>query len=85
MHVEKEFALEKKVSNMNVFGDLLIATSNDSILKLNLETGNKEEVEIGHPIDFIFHPSFYLNKVLISHDETLELWNIKTHKLIYTF
>lgn len=37
-------------------------------------------------ITALLHPSTYLNKILLgSHEGSLQLWNLKNNKLIYTF
>lgn len=37
-------------------------------------------------VSSIMHPETYLNKILFGSNEgALQLWNVKTNKLIYTF
>lgn len=71
------------------FGPHLIAVYEDNtILVWDVEA---ETVTVKIPLhDFsvtaLVHPSTYLNKILLgSHEGSLQLWNLKTSKLIYTF
>ncbi|GFS88390.1 WD repeat-containing protein 36 [Nephila pilipes] len=71
------------------FGSHLIAVyENNTLLVWDIAT-EKITVEIGlsnFSVSAIVHPSTYLNKILIgSHSGSLQLWNLKTNKLIYTF
>ncbi|KAK6627753.1 hypothetical protein RUM44_010232 [Polyplax serrata] len=73
------------------FGPHLISIDQNSHLKLwNIKT-----TEIQLELDFnnnnfeisaIMHPSTYLNKILLGSEQgALQLWNLNTSKLIYTF
>lgn len=53
--------------------------SEEEYLQLNFDKSN-------FAISAIMHPSTYLNKILLgSQQGTLQLWNVKTNKLLFTF
>lgn len=73
------------------FGPHLIAIDDDNVMKVwDIET---ELVYLEIPFDkttfkvtSIVHPPTYVNKVLLGSEQgTLQLWNLKSSKLIYTF
>ncbi|XP_064624692.1 WD repeat-containing protein 36-like [Lineus longissimus] len=82
---------EKDVHLLLPFGNHLISVDEDSCLKiwdirseeLYLEIAfNNESFEITS----VVHPSTYLNKIVIgSRQGSMQLWNIKTNKQIFTF
>ncbi|XP_015915378.1 WD repeat-containing protein 36 [Parasteatoda tepidariorum] len=81
---------EKNVSLLLPFGPHLIAIYEDNTLILwNIKSEeNSLEIPFGSntQISAIIHPSTYLNKILIGcRDGRLEIWNLRTTKLIYTF
>lgn len=73
------------------FGPHLISIDEESNLKMwNIKTEELElELEfnnISFEITAIMHPSTYLNKILLgSQQGSLQLWNLHTSSLIYTF
>ncbi|XP_055056909.1 WD repeat-containing protein 36 isoform X2 [Misgurnus anguillicaudatus] len=73
------------------FGDHLISVdkenvviiwdveSEDTYLQISFEKGSFE-------VSAVMHPSTYLNKVLFGSSQgSLQLWNVKSNKLLYTF
>lgn len=73
------------------FGPHLIAVDNDNVMKVwDIET---ELVYLEIPFDktnfcvtSVIHPPTYKNKILLGSEQgTLQLWNLKSSKLIYTF
>lgn len=73
------------------FGPHLIAVDEDNVMKVwDIET---ELVYLEIPFDknsfkitSIVHPPTYVNKILLGSEQgTLQLWNLKSSKLIYTF
>ncbi|XP_017774873.1 PREDICTED: WD repeat-containing protein 36 [Nicrophorus vespilloides] len=82
---------ERAVHLMIPFGDSLISIDEDS----KLIVWNVQTAEIFLELDFgndqfkitaAFHPSTYKNKILLgSNQGALQLWNINTSTLIYTF
>ncbi|KNE54973.1 hypothetical protein AMAG_00911 [Allomyces macrogynus ATCC 38327] len=82
--------IDGTIIQMMVFGDYLLALSDDNLLTAWLHASG----EIYSTIEFapsfaatcFMHPHTYLNKVLVgSAQGTLQIWNIKTNKLIYEF
>ncbi|GBM39833.1 hypothetical protein AVEN_45791-1 [Araneus ventricosus] len=72
-----------------LFGPHLIAVYEDSTLILwdiKAEEITAETPFTNFSISAIVHPSTYLNKILLgSLQGSLQLWNLRTNKLIYTF
>ncbi|XP_023323395.1 WD repeat-containing protein 36 [Eurytemora carolleeae] len=73
------------------FGPKLISVDLKSLLKVwDIKTG-VEELELTFnsekfKISAICHPSTYLDKILIGSEQgSLQLWNLKSTKLVYTF
>ncbi|XP_030844330.1 WD repeat-containing protein 36 [Strongylocentrotus purpuratus] len=73
------------------FGDHLVSIDADSNLKIwDIQS---EELYLDLPFDnnifrisALMHPATYLNKILLgSHQGGMQLWNIKSNKLLYTF
>ena len=80
-----------KFIGMISIGDFLICYD-DSIQIYVIDIKGREVhsklqlLECSSSISTIIHPSTYVNKILIGYTNAkLELWNIKTKKLIYTF
>ncbi|GFQ91859.1 WD repeat-containing protein 36 [Trichonephila clavata] len=71
------------------FGNHLIAVYEDYTLVVWDVSAEEVTAEIpfhNFSISALVHPSTYLNKILLgSHEGSLQLWNLKTSKLIYTF
>ncbi|GIY91432.1 WD repeat-containing protein 36 [Caerostris extrusa] len=71
------------------FGPHLIAVYEDNTVIVWDIKAQEISIEIpfcNFTITTILHPSTYLNKILLgSHEGSLQLWNLKTSKLIYTF
>uniref|UniRef100_A0A7N8XCH6 WD repeat domain 36 n=1 Tax=Mastacembelus armatus TaxID=205130 RepID=A0A7N8XCH6_9TELE len=60
-------------------GDQLISADSDIYLRLQFDLNTFE-------VSAMMHPSTYLNKVLLGSSQgALQLWNIKTSKLLFTF
>ena len=79
------------VHTMLPFGPKLLSVDTESVLKIwNIKTG-AEELELTFnnektKISCLCHPSTYLDKVLVGSEQGhIQLWNIKSTKLIYTF
>eukprot|EP00124_Ichthyophonus_hoferi_P000658 Ihof_evm5s26 gene=Ihof_evmTU5s26 len=73
------------------FGEHLLAVTEDNKLVIRKISDGEIHVELDFdPSSFhitgIMHPSTYLNKVLLtSRQGTMQLWNIRTGKLVYEF
>ncbi|XP_051875459.1 WD repeat-containing protein 36 isoform X2 [Pristis pectinata] len=73
------------------FGDHVISVDRDNTLIIwNVES--EEEYlqlnfdKITFAISALLHPSTYINKILLGSEQgSLQLWNIKSNKLLYTF
>jgi len=50
-----------------------------------LEEGEKREITTDMEVSHVFHPMTYLNKMVLSDGKRLQLWNIKSEKMIYEF
>ena len=79
------------VHTMLPFGPKLLSVDSESVLKVwHIKTGT-EELELTFnnektKISCLCHPNTYLDKVLVGSDQGhIQLWNIKSTKLIYTF
>ncbi len=83
MHVDSEFDIGPNAKNMLVFGEVILFTQNESIFKLDMATGERLEIPVGHEIEIMQHPSFYMNKVIITQGSSIELWNVNSGKLIH--
>ena len=79
------------VHHMLTFGPKLISVDVDSVLKVwDIKTGNEDlEMTFNNEktkITCLCHPSTYLDKVLVGSSQGhIQLWNLKSTKLIYTF
>uniref|UniRef100_A0A8C0KM45 WD repeat domain 36 n=1 Tax=Canis lupus dingo TaxID=286419 RepID=A0A8C0KM45_CANLU len=73
------------------FGDHVISVDTDSVLIIWHIYSEEEYLQLTFDksvfkISAILHPSTYLNKILLGSEQgTLQLWNIKSNKLLYTF
>lgn len=80
-----------KLGNMIVFGMHILALTDDGTRLLAWSCENCELVaNLEFTKDFtattLLHPSTYINKILIgSAQGSIQLWNISTRSLIYTF
>ncbi|XP_070537319.1 WD repeat-containing protein 36-like [Ptychodera flava] len=82
---------EREVHILLPFGEHLISIDEDNVMKIwdihsrdiYLEmTFDKKTFQVSA----VVHPSTYLNKVLFgSRQGTMQIWNIKTNKLLYSF
>lgn len=78
------------IYSIHVLNDNLISLHKDSVLRI-FSLDSKElssEIPLGN--DFLattyLHPATYVNKILLgSNNGTMQLWNIKNHKLLYSF
>ncbi|TPX50362.1 hypothetical protein SeLEV6574_g00940 [Synchytrium endobioticum] len=80
------------VTYMSLLGDLLLTLCADNVLRaFNVSATDVELIaEIEFDSDFtattLLHPSTYVNKVLVaSREGTMQLWNIRSMKLVHTF
>ncbi|KAK2499927.1 hypothetical protein MC885_008710, partial [Smutsia gigantea] len=73
------------------FGDHVISVDTDSILIIWHIYSEKEYLQLTFDksvfkISAILHPSTYLNKILLGSEQgSLQLWNVKSNKILYTF
>ncbi|XP_030894954.1 WD repeat-containing protein 36 isoform X3 [Leptonychotes weddellii] len=73
------------------FGDHIISVDTDSILIIWHIYLEEEYLQLTFDksvfkISAILHPSTYLNKILLGSEQgSLQLWNVKSNKLLYTF
>lgn len=73
------------------FGTLLISIDEDSLLKVWYIKEEEEHLEVvfnndTFRITTMVHPNTYLNKILLGSEQgSMQLWNIKSAKLVYTF
>ncbi|XP_036165773.1 WD repeat-containing protein 36 isoform X2 [Myotis myotis] len=73
------------------FGDHVISVDTDSILIIWHIYSEEEYLQLTFDksvfkISAILHPSTYLNKILLGSEQgRLQLWNVKSNKLLYTF
>jgi len=86
-----ELPLQNRVSKLYIFGDMILVYSEeDKTVRIwNIFTGevyNQIKFKGNFHLSSIVHPETYLNKVLFGSTEgTLQLWNLKTMKMIYSF
>ncbi|KAJ3005091.1 hypothetical protein HKX48_000877 [Thoreauomyces humboldtii] len=78
------------MSSLIVFGTLLLALCNDNTVRIWDRTTGEYHNEITFPETFrvttAVHPSTYLNKILFASQQgTLQLWNIRTLRMLYEF
>ncbi|KAL1914934.1 uncharacterized protein VTP21DRAFT_7850 [Calcarisporiella thermophila] len=78
------------IVSLLMFGQHVIAVTDDNSLKMydhaTKELYTELELENEFTVTSIVHPSTYLNKVLIGSKEgTMQLWNIRTGKLVHSF
>lgn len=82
---------EASVHIMMAFGPKLISVDAESVLKVWDIKDGSEELQLTFSNDktkvtSLCHPSTYLDKILVGSEQGhLQLWNIKSAKLIYTF
>ncbi|XP_073933073.1 WD repeat-containing protein 36 isoform X2 [Castor canadensis] len=73
------------------FGDHIISVDSDSVLIIWHIYSEEEYLQLTFDksifkISAILHPSTYLNKILLGSEQgSLQLWNVKSNKLLYTF
>ncbi|XP_040613975.1 WD repeat-containing protein 36 isoform X2 [Mesocricetus auratus] len=73
------------------FGDHVISVDTDSVLIIWHIYSEEEYLQLTFDksvfqISTILHPSTYLNKILLGSEQgSLQLWNVKSNKLLYTF
>ncbi|XP_069481588.1 WD repeat-containing protein 36 [Ambystoma mexicanum] len=73
------------------FGDHVISVDTENVLIIWDVQSEEEYLQLNFDktvfaVSAIMHPSTYVNKILLgSRQGSLQLWNIKTNKLVYTF
>ncbi|PIO31595.1 hypothetical protein AB205_0000130, partial [Aquarana catesbeiana] len=73
------------------FGDHVISVDTDNNMIIWDVESEEEYLQMNFDrsyftISAIMHPSTYLNKIILgSQQGTLQLWNVKSNKLLYTF
>ncbi|KAJ3041212.1 hypothetical protein HDV00_009750 [Rhizophlyctis rosea] len=85
--VEEE---EITINSLHIFGDLILVVCDDNVIRMyNLSDGEfHNELELPHDfrLTCFLHPSTYLNKILLGSQEgKMQLWNIRTMRLLYEF
>ncbi|RIB16195.1 Utp21 specific WD40 associated putative domain-containing protein [Gigaspora rosea] len=75
---------------LSIFGNYIIALSEDNIVILwdhkSGELYSEIQFDENFTVSTVIHPSTYLNKVLLgSRQGTMQIWNIRTKKLKYSF
>ncbi|KAJ3049083.1 hypothetical protein HK097_009887 [Rhizophlyctis rosea] len=78
------------ITSLHIYGELILVVCDDNVIRMyNLSDGElHNELELAHDfrITCLLHPSTYLNKVLLgSQDGRMQLWNIRTMRLLYEF
>ncbi|XP_026474515.1 WD repeat-containing protein 36 [Ctenocephalides felis] len=82
---------EKPIHLMLPFGPLLLSVDRDNVLKMwDIKTeALHSELSFDSStfqVSAILHPSTYINKILVGSEQgQMQLWNINTMKLLYTF
>ena len=86
-HLVKSLNFEHSFTAFNVLGKMLfMAFENGTIEILDSQTLNSlQKIQTDISVKHLFHPENYLNKILVSNDSTLLLYNVKTNKLIFNF
>ncbi|KAI3643788.1 hypothetical protein MP228_009952 [Amoeboaphelidium protococcarum] len=90
MRYDQDNGADGAVIDMSVFGDVLVAANDDGVMRVWSTSDHQLMTEISFDSGFvptsILHPSTYVNKVLVgSSDGRLQLWNIKSVKMLYEF
>ncbi|KAH0628125.1 hypothetical protein JD844_008892 [Phrynosoma platyrhinos] len=73
------------------FGDHVISVDSDNVLIIWDIQSEEEYLQLNFDksvfaVSAVMHPSTYLNKILLGSEQgSLQLWNIKSNKLLYTF
>ncbi|XP_061479842.1 WD repeat-containing protein 36 [Rhineura floridana] len=73
------------------FGDHVISVDSDNIVIIWDVESEEEYLQMNFDktvfaVSAIMHPSTYLNKILLGSEQgNLQLWNVKSNKLLYTF
>ncbi|KAH7102300.1 Utp21-domain-containing protein [Auriculariales sp. MPI-PUGE-AT-0066] len=86
-----ENPLESNLSSILVFGPILLALTEDGKRLLLWDLTDRAlksmiTFENGFTASRMMHPATYLNKILVASEEgSMQLWNIKTQKCIFTF
>ncbi|KAJ3150759.1 hypothetical protein HDU86_006267 [Geranomyces michiganensis] len=78
------------ISSLLVFGDLLLALCSDNVVRMWNHSSGEFYNEITFPDSFrvtaVVHPSTYVNKILLASQQgTMQLWNIRTLRLLHEF
>ncbi|XP_070507547.1 WD repeat-containing protein 36 [Chironomus tepperi] len=82
---------KSKVTHILPFGNHIISVDEDSLLKVWDKKSECLYTEIpfqneSFKITAVMHPHTYVNKILLGSEQgTLQLWNVRHGKLIYTF
>ncbi|KAJ3134339.1 WD repeat-containing protein 36 [Geranomyces variabilis] len=78
------------ISSLLVFGDLLLALCSDNVIRMWDHSSGEYYNEITFPDTFrvtaVVHPSTYVNKILLASQQgSMQLWNIRTLRLLHEF
>ncbi|KAF9427470.1 hypothetical protein BGZ94_004836 [Podila epigama] len=78
------------IASLEIFGQHIISICSDNSVKLHDHTTGELYTTIDFDPSFtvttLIHPSTYLNKILIgSNQGTMQIWNIRTSTMIYSF
>uniref|UniRef100_A0A8C5LVY1 WD repeat domain 36 n=1 Tax=Leptobrachium leishanense TaxID=445787 RepID=A0A8C5LVY1_9ANUR len=89
--VHKYKGHEAEIHLVQTFGDHVISIDTNNVLIIWDIKSEEEYLQLvfdknSFAVSAIMHPSTYLNKILLgSHQGGLQLWNVKTNKLLFTF
>ncbi|KAJ3294723.1 hypothetical protein HK104_003329 [Borealophlyctis nickersoniae] len=78
------------IMSLTIFGDLILALCDDNCIRMynhaTRELHNTLELPSTFRATTLLHPSTYLNKILVASQQgTMQLWNIRTMRLLYEF
>ncbi|MGH0172887.1 UNVERIFIED_CONTAM: hypothetical protein FKN15_013485 [Acipenser sinensis] len=80
-----------EVHLLQPFGDHVISVDRDNVVVIWDVQSEEEYLQLNFDkmvfaVSAIMHPSTYLNKILLGSEQGgLQLWNVKSNKLLYTF
>uniref|UniRef100_A0A8B9F467 WD repeat domain 36 n=1 Tax=Amazona collaria TaxID=241587 RepID=A0A8B9F467_9PSIT len=80
-----------RIHLLQPFGDHVISVDVDNVLIVWDTQSEEQYLEVGFDkatfaVSAVLHPSTYLNKILLGSEQgSLQLWNIRSNKLLYSF
>ncbi|GJQ15250.1 hypothetical protein GpartN1_g7041.t1 [Galdieria partita] len=81
----------KEISQLLIFGDVLLSVSSAEQRVIVWDLSSHEKLSefylsVGFSVTCVEHPETYLNKVLLASEQgQLQLWNVRTCRLLYEF